>query len=103
VNVTGDLTVRDNAADLRYEVLGEGKVLGEILYRTRPGRIVLLHTEVVPYAEGGGVGSRLVAGALDDIRARGLRVVPLCPFVAAYIQRHPEYADLVADSAAQQQ
>jgi predicted GNAT family acetyltransferase len=100
VGVSGDLTVRDNPAELRYEVLGEGKVLGEILYRTRPGRVVLLHTEVVPYAEGGGVGSRLVAGALDDIRVRGLRVVPLCPFVAAYIQRHPEYADLVADSAA---
>jgi predicted GNAT family acetyltransferase len=101
VDVTGDLTVRDNAAELRYEVLREGKVLGEILYRTMPDRVVLLHTEVQPYAEGGGVGSRLVAGALDDVRARGLRVVPLCPFVAAYIQRHPEYADLVADSADQ--
>jgi predicted GNAT family acetyltransferase len=103
VGVTGDLTVRDNAAELRYEVLEDGKVVGEILYRARPGdRIVLLHTEVLPYAEGGGVGSRLVAGALDDIRARGLRVVPLCPFVAGYIRRHPEYADLVADSTAAQ-
>lgn len=100
VGETGDLTVRDNAAENRYEVLEAGKALGEILYRTRPGRVVLLHTEVQPYAEGGGVGSRLVAGALDDIRSRGLRVVPLCPFVAAYIKRHPEYADLVAGNAA---
>jgi uncharacterized protein len=99
VGVTGDLTVRDNAAELRYELLEESKVLGEILYRTRPGRMVLLHTEVLPFAEGSGLGSRLVAGALDDIRSRGLHVVPLCPFVAAYIRRHPEYADLVADGA----
>jgi predicted GNAT family acetyltransferase len=99
VGVTGDLTVRDNAAELRYEVLGEDRVLGEIRYRRRGDRIVLLHTEVLPYAEGSGVGSRLVAGALDDIRARGLRVVPLCPFAAAYIRRHPEYAGLVADAA----
>jgi hypothetical protein len=96
VGVTGDLTVRDNAAELRYEVLGEGRVVGEILYRKRGDRMVLLHTEVLPSAEGSGLGSRLVGGALDDIRARGLSVVPLCPFVAAYIQRHPEYGDLVA-------
>ena len=99
VGVTGDLTVRDNAAEHRYEVLAEGRVLGEILYRTSGDRVVLLHTEVLPSAEGSGLGSRLVAGALDDIRARGLRVVPLCPFVAAYIRRHPDYADLVAGAA----
>jgi uncharacterized protein len=98
VGVTGNLAVRDNAADFRYELLRDGRILGEILYRTRGDRIVLLHTEVLPSAEGGGLGSRLVTGALDDIRARDLRVVPLCPFVAAYIRRHPEYADLVADS-----
>ncbi len=98
MGVTEDLTVRDNEAGLRYEVVGEDKVLGEILYRKRGDRMVLQHTEVLPYAEGSGLGSRLVAGALDDIRARGLRVVPLCPFVAAYIQRHPEYGDLVAAS-----
>ena len=56
---------------------------------------MLLHTEVLPSFEGKGLGARLVAGALDDIRARGLRVVPFCPFVRAYIRRHPDYADLV--------
>jgi hypothetical protein len=96
VGVTGDVTVKDNEAELRYEALEGGKVLGEILYRKRGDRMVLLHTEVLPYAEGSGLGSRLVAGALDDIRSRGLHIVPLCPFVAAYIQRHPEYGDLVA-------
>jgi predicted GNAT family acetyltransferase len=49
----------------------------------------------LPSLENKGLGARLVAGALDDIRARGLRVVPFCPFVRAYIRRHPEYADLV--------
>jgi predicted GNAT family acetyltransferase len=60
-----------------------------------PGAVVLVHTEVSSSSEGHGLGSVLVAGALEDIRARGLRVVPLCPFVSAYIRRHPEYADLI--------
>jgi uncharacterized protein len=87
--------VRDNPEELRYEILREGELLGEILYRTEPGAVVLVHTEVAPSAEGRGIGSRLVAGALEDIGSRGLRVVPLCPFVAAYIRRHPEQRDLV--------
>ncbi len=57
--------------------------------------IVLVHTEVAPTEEGQGTGSRLVRDALDDIRARGLRVAPVCPFVAAYLRRHPEQRDLV--------
>src|SRR5262245_53093729 len=89
------VTVRDNADLLRYEALADGKLLGEIRYRWASDRIVLVHTEVEPSAEGTGVGSELVKGALDDIRARGLHVVPLCPFIAAYMRRHPEYADLV--------
>jgi hypothetical protein len=72
-------------------------VAGVIQYATEPGTVVLVHTEVSPTVEGEGLGSRLVSGALDDIRARGLEVVPLCPFAAAYIRRHPEYADLVED------
>jgi uncharacterized protein len=92
--------VRDNSAELRYEAVADGRLVGEILYRREPGAIVLVHTDVPPSAEGQHVGSRLVQGALDDIRTRGLRVVPFCPFVAGYIRRHPEYADLVtADPA----
>jgi uncharacterized protein len=87
--------VRDNPAELRYELLVDDELVGEILYRTEPGIVVLVHTEIAPSAEGTGHGSHLVAGALDDLRSRGLRVVPLCPFVAAYIRHHPEYDDLV--------
>ena len=94
-NRPDDLTVRDNPAELRYEILSDGELLGLIRYRVEPGIVVLVHTEVDEAAEGRGVGSRLVKGALDDIRARGLGLVPLCPFVAAYLRRHPEYADLV--------
>ncbi|HEX7256177.1 MAG TPA: GNAT family N-acetyltransferase, partial [Gaiellaceae bacterium] len=73
-----------------------GEVAGYVFYREREDAIVLVHTEVADEFEGQGVGSRLVAGTLDDIRARGLRIVPVCPFVSAYLERHPEYADLVA-------
>jgi uncharacterized protein len=94
------VTVSDNPTELRYEAVADGKLLGEIRYRTEPGLIVLVHTDVAPSAEGTGVGSQLVKEALDDIRRRGLKVVPLCPFVAAYIRRHPDYADLVGTDPA---
>jgi uncharacterized protein len=94
--VDRDSVVRDNPAERRYELLFGDERVGEILYRLRPGKVVLLHTEVDPSVEGSGLGGRLVADALDDIRSRGLAVVPLCPFVAAYIRHHPEYDDLVA-------
>ena len=55
-----------------------------------------MHTEISPGCEGMGFGSRLAAGVLDDARRQELVVVPICPFIAAYIQRHPEYRDLVA-------
>jgi predicted GNAT family acetyltransferase len=60
---------------------------------------VFTHTEVDPAFEGHGIGSALAAGALDDARRRGLVVVPSCPFIRAYITRHPEYADLLRASA----
>jgi uncharacterized protein len=90
------MEVRDNPAKLRYELVDDGNVVGEILYRRDPDRIVLVHTEVAPELEGQGLASRLVADALDDIRAKGLRVVPICPFVRSYLGHHPGYEDLVA-------
>ena len=66
-----------------------------IRYVREPGTVVLVHTEIEPKAEGQGVGSQLVAGALADIRSRGLKLVPVCPFVRAYIVQHSEYDDLV--------
>jgi predicted GNAT family acetyltransferase len=94
------IEVRDNRRELRYEALVDGALLAESRYRLEPGIVVLVHTEVIPSAEGRGVSSRLVEGALEDIRPRGLRVVPICPFVADYVRRHPAYADLVAHDPA---
>ena len=90
-----ELAVVDNRERHRYELRVGDTVAGIVQYATEPGTVVLVHTEIAPSVEGEGLGSKLVAGALDDIRARGLEVVPLCPFAAAYIERHPEYADLV--------
>jgi predicted GNAT family acetyltransferase len=88
--------VVDNPAALRYELWTDEVLAGWIQY-TRAGDVVtLVHTDVDPAFEGRGLGSVLVAGTLDDVRARGKRIRPLCPFVAAYLRRHPEYADLVA-------
>ncbi len=90
-----DVRVQDNPRELRYELLVSGDLAGEIRYRRQPGSVVLVHTEIDPSLEGQGLGAVLVQAALEDIRSRGERVVPHCPFVTAYIRRHPEYADLV--------
>ena len=70
---------------------------GPAAYRLRSGRISFTHTEVGDAHEGQGVGSTLVAGALDDVRRRGLEMLPFCPFVNSYVKRHPEYTDLVPE------
>ena len=95
---SGELTVTDNPDERRYEARAGAEVIGFIDYRLAPGLIRLLHAEVDQEVEGEGVGSLLVARALDDIRRRGLKVVPLCPFVVAFLERHPEYSDLVAST-----
>jgi uncharacterized protein len=95
-SVAERIEVRDNPTELRYERLVGGELSGTILYRLRPNAIALVHTDVDPRLEGHGLGAQLVAGALADIRSRGLRVIPICPFVRSYIDRHPEWQDLVA-------
>src|SRR4051794_22763334 len=90
-------TVTDNANDGRYEIRLEDQLAGFAAYRLRAGTIELVHTEIDEEFEGRGAGSRLVSHALDDARKRGLAVLPLCPFVNDYIQRHREYADLVPE------
>jgi len=90
------MIVTDHPDQLRYEIEVDGEVAGFLLYRVEPGVLDLVHTDVDPKWEGKGVGSTLVKEALDDVRARGLKMRPICPFVRAYIRRHPEYADLVA-------
>lgn len=88
--------VRDNRAGKRYELLVDGDVRGRIRYTAEPGTLTLIHTEIDADLEGHGLGSRLVQEALEDIRARKLRLVPICPFIRSYLERHREYADLVA-------
>jgi predicted GNAT family acetyltransferase len=80
----------------RYEARLDGTVVGFSEYRRVGERIVFLHTEVDEAYEGRGFGSRLARGALDDARARGLRVSAKCPFIAAYLRRHRDYDDIVA-------
>jgi hypothetical protein len=86
--------IRDNTAQHRFELEVEGG-MALMYYRLEPDVITLMHTEVPPALGGQGIGSALVRGVLDLVRARGLSVVPKCPFVAAYMGRHPEYNDLI--------
>jgi predicted GNAT family acetyltransferase len=82
--------------DRHYEVLVDGVHAGFAFFQTRPDALVFTHTEIDDAFEGKGVGSVLAKGALDDVRARGLLVVPQCPFIRGWIERHPAYQDLVA-------
>jgi uncharacterized protein len=93
-----DVRVVDDPDGQRYEIRVGDALAGTIEYRTRPGQMWLIHTEVPDEYSGRGLGSRIVAGALEDIRGRGLKLVPVCPFVRSYVRRHPEDADLVVPS-----
>jgi uncharacterized protein len=88
------MDVRNNTAQSRFELDIDGH-LALLYYTMAPGTITLVHTEVPPELGGRGIGSTLVRGALDLIRAQGLKVIAKCPFVAAYMGKHPEYNDLV--------
>jgi uncharacterized protein len=92
------LRVADAPDHQRYEGRIGEDLVGFVEYRTIRGRRVLFHTEIDPRMEGRGIGSRLVAGVLADIRAAGLPIAVKCPFVTAYLERHPEQRDLLADS-----
>lgn len=86
--------VIDNRPHHRFELEVDGHV-ARSFYELADGVITFVHTEVPPELGGRGIGSLLVQGALEKVRAEGLRVVPQCPFVKAWIDKHPEYADLV--------
>ncbi|MBN8995771.1 MAG: N-acetyltransferase [Rhizobiales bacterium] len=87
--------VRDNRNLHRFEMQVDGHV-AYIRYRREPGTVTLIHTEVPAELGGRGIGKALVQGTLDLIRTAGEKVVPICPFVVAWMKRHPEYDDLRA-------
>jgi uncharacterized protein len=90
-----EATVVDNPTSNRFEVLVNGTAAGFARYVRTDGRVSFTHTEIDSRFEGRGLGSILARGALDSARAQGASVLPFCPFIRGYIQRHPEYADLV--------
>lgn len=91
-----ELTVTDNRVGGQFEARdADGTVLGFAAYVLDADAVVFTHAEVDEAAAGRGVGSTLARGALDQVREAGLQVVPLCPFIRAYVARHPEYQDLV--------
>jgi predicted GNAT family acetyltransferase len=95
-----EISVVHRPEQSRYELHVDGRLAGFARYRPHADHIEFLHTEVDPEFEGQGLGSRLAAGALDDVRASGDRATATCPFIAAYVKRHPEYEDVVVPDSA---
>lgn len=91
------IAIADEADDGRYVVRVDGRRAGLLRYRLHPSLIELIHTEIYEEFEGRGLGSQLISFALNDARKRGLAVLPFCPFVNDYIQRHRQYVDLVPE------
>lgn len=90
-----DVQVTHAPDEHRYEVHVDGELAGFAEYVAKGGRLLFVHTEIADAYAGQSLGSALAKGALDDVRAQGVDIVPLCPFIAGWIERHPEYADLV--------
>ena len=88
--------VHDRPAERQFVITVDGETVGVATYRLRDAVITFLHTEIEPAFGGRSLGTRLATEALDDARRRGLRVVPICPFIAKFIREHPAYQDLVA-------
>jgi predicted GNAT family acetyltransferase len=94
---SSDLTVREDDEHQQFQAVDEsGVVAGFAAYEREGSVVTFTHTVVDDAFEGQGVGSRLVGAALDAVRADGLRVVARCPFVSAYVDKHPDYRDLLA-------
>lgn len=89
------IAVADEPGQHRYAVTVDGVVAGAAYYEVRGGRVVFTHTEVDPVWEGRGVGSALARAALDDVRRTGRQAIPLCPFIAGWLRRHPDQLDVV--------
>ena len=90
--------VHDNPFEERYEIRLDGRTAGFTVYKSKLNLIAFLHTEIDPSLEGRGLGSRLIGSALEDVRERGLEVLPFCPFVNEFIRRHrEEYVGLLPE------
>lgn len=94
--MSDEVTVVDNKERNRYEARVNGALAGVLSYTVENGVAVMPHTLVEPQFEGRGIGAKMAKTALDDARERGLKVAPRCWFVAGYIEKNPEYADLLA-------
>jgi predicted GNAT family acetyltransferase len=91
-----EASVRDNREANQYEIVVDDKVAGLVQYK-RDGDVVnMVHTEIDDAFEGQGLGSKLARGALDLVRADGGKVIPSCPFIKGWIDKHEDYADLLA-------
>ncbi|WP_448808366.1 GNAT family N-acetyltransferase [Agromyces bauzanensis] len=91
------ITIERNDEKNRYELRLDGELGGYAQFRTNPGRITFTHTVVFPENEGKGLGSRIAKFVLDDAVARGDTIVPICPFISAYLRRHPGEYDASVD------
>jgi uncharacterized protein len=89
------IAVHDDAEHDRYVVEVDGEVAGYTVYHMRGGRYFFVHTEIEPGFGGHGVGTALARYALDDVRAKGGTIVPICPFIRAFVDEHPEYESLI--------
>jgi predicted GNAT family acetyltransferase len=91
------VVVTDNPQLNRYEAHLDAELIGFAQYDLQEAEITIFHTEVDTGHQRQGVGGQLAKHALDDVRTRGLRLVPTCPFIAAFVRRHPDvYLDVVA-------
>jgi len=93
-----EITVTERPELHRFEVRDAGALLGYAEYQIRGEVLAITHTEVEPARQGQGIASLLIAGMLDQVRASGRQVLPLCPFVVRYLEQHDEYRDVAVSS-----
>jgi len=93
--MTAQPEVRENVAEHRFEIWIDDELAGQTVYQGEGLTLPFMHTEIDDRFGGQGLGSVLIRQALDTVRARGGQVLPYCPFVKSFIQKHPDYLDLV--------
>ncbi|MCC2673316.1 MAG: hypothetical protein K0R58_263 [Ramlibacter sp.] len=91
-----DIALADNPQQHRFELHAGGKLAAYAEYNVLSNALLFTHTETVLGFEGRGLGSKLAAYALDEVRRRGIAAIPVCQFIAGYLRKHPEYQDLVS-------